>query len=783
MAALALYLLPAAAQDNNTPRVLFEEQPAAFPLVAKGNAVAVYVEPGTAKVVSIAAAAFRNDIKEITGIAPALKDELPAGKGPAVIIGTFGNGGWVDELSKKGKLSAGSISGQWESFSISIVNQPFNNIPQALVIAGSDARGTAFGVFELCRMMGISPWAWWADVHPAPHKDIYISPGSLLQGPPSVKYRGIFLNDEDWGLQPWAAHKMDPDIKDIGPNTYTRIFELLLRLKANYIWPAMHPCTKAFYYYPDNPRLANDYGIVVGSSHCEPMLRNNIFEWAENYAHEYGIAPGEWRYDHNRTQIYNYWKDRVTQSNHYESVYTVGMRGIHDGSMPGPAAMPEKVKLLQEVINDQRQLLGNGTGKAPQNVPQIFCPYKEVLNVYRNGLSLPNDVTIVWADDNHGYIRQLSDEQEQQRSGRSGVYYHLSYWGAPQDYLWLSSVSPALVSYEMSKAYQYGADRLWVFNVGDIKPAEMEIEFSMDLAWNVKQWQPMQVNSYIRQWAARTFGETYADAITSIKKTYYKLAQAGKPEHLNGVRFTDAEAAGRLDNYQQIAAQARALYTQMPARLKDAFYELILYPVEGARLMNEKILYAKKSLALAAEGNQQALVYAQKAQAAFDTIGQFTNKYNDSTANGKWSGIMSWHPRDQAVFKMPAVATQWMIDSARTAGAHAAAGSPSGSGSPAAVPAQIIPAAAYTNKKETAAFQTIEGLGVGGNGVTIFPFSSTADSSLSAKPWLEYNIKLPAGNHTLLVKCLPTQSISNKGLLRYAISTFQHSGIRSLEFT
>jgi hypothetical protein len=758
-------LLPAGAQDSTAFAIGFSYRPSDFPLAGKGKAATIYVEPGTAKVVSIAATALQQDIKEVSGIRPALQNQLPATGGYAVIIGTLGNGGWVDDLSKKGKLHSAVINGKWESFIISVVNEPFAGIPQALVIAGSDPRGTAFGVFELSRIMGVSPWTWWADVHPARYTEMYVAPASYVQGPPSVKYRGIFLNDEDWGLQPWAARKMDTDVKDIGPKTYTRIFELLLRLKANYIWPAMHPCTKAFYYYPDNPRLANDYGIVVGSSHCEPMLRNNVFEWAENYVHEYGTAPGEWRYDHNKAQILDYWKDRVQQSEKYESVYTVGMRGIHDGSMPGPAPIPEKVKLLQQVIDDQRRLLGNTIGKPLQDIPQIFCPYKEVLTVYRNGLSLPDDVTIVWADDNYGYIRQLSNEQERQRSGRSGVYYHLSYWGSPQDYLWLSSVSPSLVSYEMSKAWKLGADRVWIFNVGDIKPAEEDIEFAMDLAWNVQRCSPDKVNEWLHSWANRTFGPWWADTISSIQKSYYLLAQSGKPEQMNSLHFTEAEATERIAQYQAIAAKAEALYQQMPARLKDAFFELILYPVEGARRMNEKILYAQKSLRLAAAGQQEALLYAQKATEAFTAIQQLTARYNDSIAGGKWQGIMSWHPRDQAVFNMPAIATQKMIDSARRAGASA--------GSPGTT-AVIIPAAAYIQKKEISgvSFHTIEGLGAGGNGVTLLPFtpSEGSDSSTTGKPWLEYNISLDKGPHTLLVKCLPLQSANSSGHLRYAVS-------------
>jgi hypothetical protein len=611
-------------------------------------------------------------------------------------------------------------------------------------------------------MMGVSPWTWWADVHPAKHPNIFVSTGLRVQGPPSVQYRGIFLNDEDWGLQPWAARNMDTAVKDIGPHTYARIFELLLRLKANYIWPAMHPCTKAFYHYPENPVLANDYGIIVGSSHCEPMLRNNVFEWAENFEEEYGVKPGEWRYDLNKEQITRYWEDRVKQSAAYPSVYTVGMRGIHDGSMPGPKSVPEKVKLLQQIILDQRQLLGNGLHQSPQNIPQIFCPYKEVLTVYRNGLQLPDDITIVWADDNHGYMRQLSDPQEQQRSGGSGVYYHLSYWGAPQDYLWLSSISPSLVSYEMTRAFEHGASKLWVFNVGDIKPAELEISFAMDLAWNVQEWKPASAYRYAEKWAAETFGAAFAKPIAAIKAQYYELANAGKPEHMASISFPQAAADRRLQAYRQLSAQATALYKKIPAHLKDAYFQLIYYPVEGARLMNEKILYARQSLTLAATGDDKALAYATRAGNAFKQIQSLTAIYNDSLAGGKWKGMMSWHPRDLAVFKMPAVATQAMVDSVKQA-----------------TPAEdiqerrysMIPAANF-QYAQAGKFRIIPGLGITGKGVTLAAAGSSPqkDTALGQQPFLEYKVSATADKHTIRVQSMPTQSVTGSGKLRYAIS-------------
>ncbi|RRN76521.1 hypothetical protein EIM50_24260, partial [Pseudoxanthomonas sp. SGD-10] len=410
------------------------------------------------------------------------------------------------------------------------------------------------------------------------------------------------------------------DVKDIGPRTYAKIFELLLRLKANYIWPAMHPSTRAFYFYKDNPKVANDYAIVVGSSHCEPMLRNNVFEWAVNYENEYGTKPGEWRYDLNKQQIDQYWFDRVAESRPYESVYTIGMRGIHDGSMPGPKDRREKVKLLNEVIRVQRRMLEDNSTKSIREIPQIFCPYKEVLTLYRMGLELPEDVTIVWSDDNHGYIRQLSNPKEQQRSGGSGVYYHLSYWGAPQDYLWLSSISPALISYELYKAYQYGANKLWVINVGDIKPAELETQFAMDLAWNVEHWKPQRAMDYLHLWAEESFGNQYAREIVALKSKYYELANAGKPEHIPFIQYTESEKGYRIKEYQQLVDRASQLQAKIPASLRDAYYQLIYYPIIGAKLMNEKHFYAKKSLDFATKGNSEALRYAEWARQAFDNI-------------------------------------------------------------------------------------------------------------------------------------------------------------------
>jgi hypothetical protein len=568
---ISLFILCATSIEAQSLKVNEQATKQSFALAAEGKAATIMIDAKDAEVVKVVAAALKDDIKKVTGIPASISTNNKINTtGFAVIAGTIGSSKPIDELVESKKIA--NIKGQWETYYITIVKNPRKNVAQALVIAGSDRRGTAFGMFELSRMIGVHPFNWWADITPRHKNALYIEAGAPITSRPSVKYRGIFLNDEDWGLQPWAAKNMDKDIKDIGPRTYEKIFELLLRLKANYIWPAMHPCTKAFWYYKEDARLADKYAIVLGASHCEPMLRNNVFEWAENYEHEYKQKPGEWRYDLNKNQVYNYWEDRVKEAVTTEAVYTVGMRGIHDGSMPGPKAAPEKLKLLEQVIDDQRSMLSKQFLKPADRVPQIFCPYKEVLNLYQAGMKLPDDITIAWADDNHGYIRQLLNAEEQKRSGRSGVYYHLSYWGRPQDYLWLSSISPSLVSYEMTKAYNYTADRLWVFNVGDIKPAEAEMQFALELAWSVNKWPPDHAHEFTKQWAAEIFGSEVADEITVIKNQYYRLAASGKPEHINSIAFTNDEIDQRLKDYEYIGRKAQHLKTQISSRLHDAYF-------------------------------------------------------------------------------------------------------------------------------------------------------------------------------------------------------------------
>ncbi|WP_334270078.1 glycosyl hydrolase 115 family protein, partial [Edaphobacter sp. HDX4] len=387
-------------------------------LASDGKALPIYVAPDEPELLRLSANAFAADVERVTGVRPKLVSSLD-GVRDVIIVGTFDKSPQITELAKDGKLDLSRIRGKWESSITASLDHPTTRLDHALVIAGSDRRGAAFALFALARQMGVSPWEWWADV-PVHHAEaLCLNFGTTWQGEPSVRYRGIFLNDEDWGLRPWAAKKMDPELRNIGPHTYEHVFELLLRLRANSLWPAMHPGTLPFNAIPENARLADEWGIVMGSSHSEAMLRNNVGEWDE-------ARDGPWNYQTNRQAIDNYWRQRLVENGKYENFYTVGMRGLHDSGLEARGTDQDKARLVDESISSQRRMLATQVNPQVERVPQVFWLYKESLDLYRAGMKIPDDVTLGWTDDNYGYLRQLSSAEEQKRSGGSAVYYHVS---------------------------------------------------------------------------------------------------------------------------------------------------------------------------------------------------------------------------------------------------------------------------------------------------------------------------------------------------------------------
>ncbi len=632
--------------------------------IANKKSVAdIIVDENDAKVVQIAANMLATDLYNVSGKKPVVKSRLDVRSKTGIIAGTIGQSSWIDGLIASKKIDVSQIKGKWESYSVFVVNNPVNNLKQALVIAGSDRRATAYGLLDISRMIGVSPWEWWADVTPEKKEEIELSIENKSYGSPSVKYRGIFLNDEDWGLQRWAALNFEPETGDIGPKTYAKVFELILRLRANTIWPAMHSCTKPFYFYPKNKQVADDYAIVVGTSHCEPMLCNINAEWDSK-------SMGEWRYDNNAPTIKDLFKKRTNESSSFESIYTMGMRGEHDSPMiVGEDDTESQVELLEKVITDQREILKEKTGKDIQQVPQVFIPYKEVLTYYQKGLELPGDISLVWTDDNYGYIRQLSTPEEQKRPGGAGIYYHTSYWGRPHDYLWLNSTHPVLMWEEMNKAYQYQSRNLWILNCGDIKPHEYNIELFLDMAWDMSGFdESKSIRKHMQRWATREFGKGVAAEITELCYEYYRLAFIRRPEFMawsqvepvtkaketefSHIHYGD-EVTSRINKYQQLVQKVEELYDRVSPTRKDAFYELVYYPVIGASMINQKWLYQYKNKFTAKQGRQSATYYGEKSLEAFERIQKETNYFNKQLQNGKWNHIMSMSPRHLPVFSSP----------------------------------------------------------------------------------------------------------------------------------
>jgi Glycosyl hydrolase family 115/Gylcosyl hydrolase family 115 C-terminal domain len=616
-----------------------------FKLVYGERAAAILIAPEDFKVVHLAARDLATDVERVTGKRPALLREPQKLSEHLLIAGTLGHSSLIEGLIRDGKLDVGNLRGQWESFLVTTVRNPLPGVQVGLVIVGSDRRGTAYGIYSLSEAIGVSPWYWWADVQPERKARLVVSAGLRREGPPSVQYRGIFLNDEDWGLQPWAAKTFEPERAGIGPKTYARIFELLLRLRANTLWPAMHKVTRPFNSYPENKRVADDYAIVMGSSHAEPMLRNNVGEWTDD--------PKAYDYTRNPEGVRRYWEERLRENGRFENLYTLGMRGIHDSAIQGPKTQAERIKLLEQIFRVQRELIAAHVSAEVTKVPQIFVPYKEVLADYRTGLRVPEDVTIVWPDDNFGHIRYFPTAEERRRAGGFGVYYHISYLGQPLSYIWLNTTPPALIWEEMMKAYEHGVRRFWVVNVGDIKPGEVGMEFFMQMAWDIGRWRRERLPEFLSEWAQREFGPAQAREIASVMDEYYRLGSARKPEHLQWylpgelARPSDLtqidygdEMQARLDAYGSLLSRTDRLYESMPQRSKDAFYELVVYPVRASALANRRYFFTEKCAFYLEQGRTSAVVWARRATDADAQLKSETAFFNERLAGGKWRHMM-----------------------------------------------------------------------------------------------------------------------------------------------
>ena len=642
----------------------------AFTLASPRQTAAILYDASDAAVVKRAAELFAADVEAVAGRRPQVTSA--AGEtGPAVIVGTVGGSALIRRLSEAGKIDTAPLEGAWERYLIQTVANPLPGIRKALVIAGSDRRGAAYGLFTLSELIGVSPWYWWADVPVKKHAALHVDAPPTYSQTPSVRYRGIFLNDEDWGLTPWASQTFEPERGNIGPRTYAKVCELLLRLKANYLAPAMHPVSTSFNQIPENKLVADTFAIVMGSTHCEPLLLNTASEWDTQ-------TMGPWNYDKNKEGINRVLTQRVRENSPYENVYTLALRGLHDGAMSTTLPMHEKVRMLQQALLDQRRILAENIDRPVETVPQAFTPYKEVLEIYSNGLELPDDITIVWPDDNYGYMKRLSGVREQRRTGRSGVYYHVSYLGVPHSYLWFSTTPPSLMYEELRKAYDTTADRLWLVNCGDLKGSEMQVSLFLDMAWDIGRFTADNVVTYPARWLAGIFGEAYYDRLEAMTREHLRLAFPRKPEYMgwgyhwnrfdhNCEQLTDTdfsftnydEAPRRLEAYRQLGARAEALLHEIGDEARPAFYQLVYYPLRGAELMNRMTLGGQRNRWYARQGRAATNAVRDEVQRCYDSLQVITRGYN-SLLGGKWNHMMSMRQNYDGVsayFNLPHLAT------------------------------------------------------------------------------------------------------------------------------
>ena len=735
------------------------------------HAVSYYLQKNVDPVVKVAADMFTADMQAVTGKkAVASKQETSASI--RIVELDKASSTTRKNLVKEG-VPLNELQNKIDGFHISIKGNQ-------IVIVGANGRGAAYGLLEMSRKAGVSPWVWWGDVVPEKKQQLSIDDGfTTLQGA-SVEYRGIFINDEDWSLRPWSYGNFEKaEFGQIGPRTYKKVFQLLMRMRANAIWPGMHTGTKAFFKTKGAKAVADSCGIAIGSSHCEPLLRNNLDEWDVD-------KRGRFNYITNKEQVQDYWAGRLKEVKGSKggNLLTIGMRGIHDGSMEGVKTMQEKFDGLQQVINDQQDLIRKYLGD-PSKQTQVFIPYKEVLDIYNKGLKVPDYVTLMWCDDNYGYMTRLSDVDEQKRSGGGGIYYHLSYWGRPHDYLWLTTTQPGLIYNEMKAAYDHNVRKMWLVNVHDPKVAGYDLELFLDMAWNINSVAANTINKHYQAWLCRQFGEKAGKNLFPVMQEFYKLCGERRPEFmgwsqvevdkkyyergLTPVRNSEFsttdfgnEMDRYLDSYAQIASQVKAIAKEVRPELKDAYFAAIQYPVLAADAQARKMLWAQKARSFANGStlgdmfvNNTKIYHAvAQSQKAYQEIRGLTEYYNVKMAAGKWNRSMNMRPRDLPVCaapQLPTLLTDAQVEEWLKKPYDVASHALDADGT--------IACNACDYQKASAGVECVQMLGHSMNAVSLPKEGSLSYSFSTSKD----------GNAVLRVALIPTQP-NDKGDLRFSVS-------------
>ncbi|WP_207428551.1 glycosyl hydrolase 115 family protein [Pedobacter sp. SYSU D00535] len=621
---LILTATTASANDDQT-YISTKKLKGAFSLATNGKPAPIVrgssEDPGVIRAVSD----LQSDLQRVTKAKPTVGIDKPVSEKEIVLIGTIGKNPLIDQLIRQSKIDVSAIRGKWEASLTQVVDKPMPGVDKALIIVGSDRRGTIYGIYDLSAQIGVSPWYWWADVPVKEQKNLYVHAGVITRAP-AVKYRGIFINDEAPALSGWSREKFG----GFNSKFYEHVFELILRLKGNYLWPAMWG--SAFYDDdPKNPVLANQMGVVIGTSHHEPLMRAHD-EWRR-------FGKGAWNYNTNDEVLRDFWRESIKRMGNNESIVTIGMRGDGDE----PMSEGSNIALLEKIVKDQREIIAEVTGKPASETPQIWALYKEVQDYYDKGMRVPDDVTLLLADDNWGNIRKLPKLDEKPRSGGYGIYYHFDYVGGPRNYKWINTNPITKVWEQMHLARRYGADRLWLVNVGDIKPMEFPTEFFLDYAWNPEKWTADRLQEYTELWAAKQFPGKYAMEIADLISKYTKYNGRRKPELLDADTYSLSnyrEFERVVQDFNDLLVRAEKVNSQLPAQYRDAYFQLVLHPVKASANLNELYYTVALNRLYAKQGRVLTNTMAAKARELFARDKEISNHYNKVIAGGKWNHMM-----------------------------------------------------------------------------------------------------------------------------------------------
>ena len=588
-------------------------------LINSNDKVEIYMDANDCRGVSYAANALVKDISKVSGSQATITSNQKA----TILVGTIGHSAAIDQLIKQKRINGNLLKGKCEKFIITVVNNQ-------LVIAGSDRRGTIYGIYELSQQMGVSPWYDWADVPVEHHDSIFVNRGIYSDGEPAVRYRGIFLNDEAPCLTSWVKNTYGTEYGD--HRFYQRVFELILRLRGNMMWPAMW----GWAFYADdaeNEKTADEMGVVMSTSHHEPMARNHQ-EYARNRK-----GWGPWNYQKNKANLQKFFREGIERMKGTEQIVTIGMRGDGDEAMSAEA----DTKLMTNIINDQRKIIADVTGRKASETPQVWALYKEVLDYYDKGMKVPDDVTLLLCDDNWGNVRRVPNAQERKHKGGWGLYYHVDYVGAPRNSKMLN-VTPVQNPWEqLTLAYENGIDRLWILNVGDLKPMEYPISQFMDMAWNPHKYSVNNITRHTRDWCAQQFGEPQADEAARILNLACKYNGRCTPEMLNRNTYSleNGEWQEVVNQYLQLEADALRQYNSLPAAYHDAYRQIILFPIELMSNLHQMYFAQAMNHALFKQNNPKANIWADECERFFKRDSLICHDYNHKMSGGKWNGMMT----------------------------------------------------------------------------------------------------------------------------------------------